>query len=521
MNRKKDSLQQNQSTSVANNVLTPEKSSDTASQFKDRRQESSVQRRLISVVQKKETSQLVARRDRGVEVDRFKHWRSLNAKNGPESNDQYVTRYELAIAPDTLTPPVRTAILAYQTEKATDEADPFYGLDGLNKEPALAEVTIQNPDHASVSYLDWSRNLMNYWRDGESAADHVRRFTDYLKADKKENLSLAAIGTLTNHHPAKIGANNVIDRFKNWVNTNNIRPQAGSRVDFAFDTYMHTQDHELLTQEGLNKVTGDIRVLNAADTLAEARTWGAPNSTEDIAAYIERFRVNRLDNNQVISAQGITALNDPNNTRSGNFAATTQHPSVTSPTDLSLFPSGVRVSKQINFVPAGDFGVRHGGMAAFNALKARFIAAANNALSNKYSVEITSPGAPQPGDGTYRISVFVNEDNGAPYNVNMIGGQHGTSSAGGAFGTIYELGLPSEHMQSDVTMAHESAHMILGASDEYADASFAARPLFTDHSLMGNYPAEGPHLAEIKARHFGHLVTQIGTWYPGRNVRIV
>ena len=53
--------------------------------------------------------------------------------------------------------------------------------------------------------------------------------------------------------------------------------------------------------------------------------------------------------------------------------------------------------------------------------------------------------------------------------------------------------------------------MILGASDEYANAKVPGRTLYTDHSLMGNYYTEGAAAAEIKApfrlpRHRGQPV---------------
>ena len=47
---------------------------------------------------------------------------------------------------------------------------------------------------------------------------------------------------------------------------------------------------------------------------------------------------------------------------------------------------------------------------------------------------------------------------------------------------------------------------------------------------MGHYRNEGPWPTpagaptpgtEIKARHFGFLVQQVGEWFPGRNISIV
>jgi hypothetical protein len=63
--------------------------------------------------------------------------------------------------------------------------------------------------------------------------------------------------------------------------------------------------------------------------------------------------------------------------------------------------------------------------------------------------------------------------------------------------------------------------MILGASDEYANAKVAGRVIHTDHSLMGNYYSEGIAAAEIKARHFGFLVKEVSQYFPGRAISII
>ncbi len=88
-------------------------------------------------------------------------------------------------------------------------------------------------------------------------------------------------------------------------------------------------------------------------------------------------------------------------------------------------------------------------------------------------------------------------------------------------GDVYELGQASETGIMDITLAHESAHLVLGADDEYADASDPGRTVYTDHSLLGSYRSEGAAAAEIKARHFGFAVKTVGRWFPGRAISIV
>lgn len=69
---------------------------------------------------------------------------------------------------------------------------------------------------------------------------------------------------------------------------------------------------------------------------------------------------------------------------------------------------------------------------------------------------------------------------------------------------------------SALDRAHEVGHQI-GQLDEYVDpevinrATATSPGVFTDNSIMGNYPAEGPARAEAKLRHGEALAAQIGT----------
>ncbi len=183
---------------------------------------------------------------------------------------------------------------------------------------------------------------------------------------------------------------------------------------------------------------------------------------------------------------------------------------------IALWRNGMVVNKHVKFISKGTFAA-----GAFDALKARLIAAVTTWLSGKYKVRIASVGAPQPGDGDYPITVSCTDDPSADYPMNLHGGAHGRSGVDQSEGNIFELGQASETSVPDITLAHEAAHMMLGASDEYANASVPGRVITTDHSLMGDFYAQGIAAAEIKARHFQFLVKQVAAWFPGRTITIV
>ncbi len=176
----------------------------------------------------------------------------------------------------------------------------------------------------------------------------------------------------------------------------------------------------------------------------------------------------------------------------------------------------ITISKEVKFIEEGTF--RSGG---FERLKQRLIQAVTDYLSRKYKVKIESSAGRQVGDGTYPIVVQVTDNDSADYPLRLHGGAHGRSGVRESGGDIYELGQATETSVPDVALAHESAHMILGASDEYANPRIPARTLYTDHSLMGNFYNEGMGQAEIKARHFQYLVEYISRYFPDRTISIV
>jgi hypothetical protein len=184
---------------------------------------------------------------------------------------------------------------------------------------------------------------------------------------------------------------------------------------------------------------------------------------------------------------------------------------------LTMLNHTFAITKEVNFVDGGGF-----ARGAYVRLRNRTISAISTYLNRKYKVRIASPdGSAQPGNGDYPITVAVTHNASAPYSVTLHGGAHGSSAMSTAGGDIFELGQATETSIPDITLAHEGSHMVLGASDEYANASLPARVLTNDHSLMANYYTQGVAQAEIKARHFGFLVTQVGAMFPGRNISIV
>jgi hypothetical protein len=177
----------------------------------------------------------------------------------------------------------------------------------------------------------------------------------------------------------------------------------------------------------------------------------------------------------------------------------------------------VTISKDVHFVEEGTF-----APGKFSALKLRVVAAVTTHLSGKFKVRIASPTPPpKVGDGDYPIVVVIRDNPSADYEVNLHGGKEGRSAVSERGGDFYELGQTGEGGIPDATLAHESAHILLGASDEYADASAPARTVYTDHSIMGDYYTEGIAAAGIKARNFQNLVEHISDYFPDRNISIV
>ena len=69
-----------------------------------------------------------------------------------------------------------------------------------------------------------------------------------------------------------------------------------------------------------------------------------------------------------------------------------------------------------------------------------------------------------------------------------------------------------------IVRAHEIGHL-LGLTDEYADVKAPERNVKTDHSLMGNFYAEGISKARLKRRHGNHIARDVSK-ASGRKFRL-
>ncbi len=185
---------------------------------------------------------------------------------------------------------------------------------------------------------------------------------------------------------------------------------------------------------------------------------------------------------------------------------------------LSMLNEKLLISKEVNFFNMGGFAEQGGEL----RLQGRMMAAVKEYLSDKFKLRIQSPdGQTLPGDGVYPISVRMTSNPSAEFSIELYGGHHGLAHMDQDKGEIYELGQDGEEIVSDVTLAHESAHAILGASDEYAHRRFPNRKVYTDHSLLGAHYTEGDEFAEIKDRHFEFLINLVAKWFPDRLISIL
>lgn len=182
-----------------------------------------------------------------------------------------------------------------------------------------------------------------------------------------------------------------------------------------------------------------------------------------------------------------------------------------------MLRNGVLITKDVKFVSTGTFGAGR-----FDALENRVIAAVTAYMTGKYKLRVGPPGSgPTTGDADYPITVRVVPNASASYAINLHGGQSGRSAMTASAGDVFEKGQGAETSVPDIVLAHESGHMVLGASDEYANASVPGRAITNDHSLMGNFYNQGIAAAELKDRNMQFLVTLAATWFPGRTISIV
>lgn len=270
-------------------------------------------------------------------------------------------------------------------------------------------------------------------------------------------------------------------------------------LDLRFD--LHTKLAWMLDEgTDADKIERAIRESVTADLVGVTADATLMKALEDDVSGDRWKTIEKMLQSGLLGEHAITETTDTGNTYSQWMA---------------LYRTGLYVSKAVNFVETGTFAA--GG---FAALQARLISAVTAYLDNKYKIRVATPGTPRDGDGDYPIRIAVTSDP-AGHTLNMHGGEHGRSGVEETGGDIYELGQGTEASVPDITLAHECGHLLLGASDEYANASMPARVLHTDHSLMGNFYSEGVAGAELKIRHLQHLATQVSAMFPGRTVTIV
>lgn len=190
---------------------------------------------------------------------------------------------------------------------------------------------------------------------------------------------------------------------------------------------------------------------------------------------------------------------------------------------MVLSQDKLTIEKVVNFRAAGTFMYDQAG---FERLKERFIAAVSTYLSGKFAVRIESLGDTEqdaPADGEYPIIVRLGHNLDANYLLYLHGGIHGRGGVTKLRGHIYELGeeQEGETRVPDIYLAHEGAHLILGADDEYDYTWLPQTNIYQDNSLMGNFYQEGIALAKIKKRHFQFLVPLLSRWFPERTISII
>lgn len=230
-----------------------------------------------------------------------------------------------------------------------------------------------------------------------------------------------------------------------------------------------------------------------------------------MTSYREDYQLQVVKHLNLLAAESFT--NNPNN---GRISFTSL---------MVLFQDRLVISKEVNFVPAGTFSTDKLGIvpnkAKFEALKARFITAVTNYLSNKYKLKIEShEKQDEPVSGEYPIIVKLTHNPAADYRLFLHGGIHDVGNLGLLRGDIYELGQIDETLVPDVYLAHEGAHLMLGANDEYASPQVSKNAVYTDNSLMGDFYKEGMQEAEIKVRHFQFLLPLLKRWFPELHITL-
>jgi hypothetical protein len=148
----------------------------------------------------------------------------------------------------------------------------------------------------------------------------------------------------------------------------------------------------------------------------------------------------------------------------------------------------------------------------FEAVAARFLAAANDYLDSWYAIRITGKGCGAPCvDVAMPIRVRLRRQAGG-HPITISPGS-GRETAGQLYGST-----------DTETLRHEAGHVALGASDEYKESGVACREgehvEQRDWSLMASNLTYGRR-SLLHPRHFSHIVHWFETEYPACRIELV
>lgn len=171
----------------------------------------------------------------------------------------------------------------------------------------------------------------------------------------------------------------------------------------------------------------------------------------------------------------------------------------------------IRIELAVSWVKRGTWA----DDAAYEAFIRHVKSSAYSYLDNKLKV-VCRPTAPGAGSTDINLPItFLIYDMDDGFEIEAHGGTPGGDSfMSESGGEVYEHQSDGS-LEQPITFAHEMAHSMLGASDEYANPSVPGRVLTNDHSLMANYWNQGVAQAEIKARHFQHVLAEVATAFAG------
>jgi hypothetical protein len=179
---------------------------------------------------------------------------------------------------------------------------------------------------------------------------------------------------------------------------------------------------------------------------------------------------------------------------------------------------GLTLSKRVKYENPDDL-----PDATMAGIRAGVLTAIARHMSGKWKLRIASVGATQQHDGDYPINFELNE--GVGYPITVFAGQ-GRATGGEDGAEFYAQGTRNSSEDTRIaTFAHEMAHFMLGAPEEYAaqpgDTHDLGRTVHHDGSIMGSHVPGKSATLEIKDRHLKALEPWAKQFFPGRRVSIV